>query len=382
MAQTFSPTQLKITAPPEGFQTGGWYQGRQYWNGTLSEPGVIHPSSNQPGAGTLVSPQVNLQSDVAQGNQPGDIEKYLEEQRRLSAGVQGQPVTPTAQPTGQPTAGAGTGTGVGTGSLVGTGQTTFNLPDLYKNLYEEAGINTQEDLLVTREGQYLDAKSKISDNPFLSASQIDQRLQRLERAYDKETAPIRSKIAMQKADIEIKLNLQMKQFDIQSQQAKDALNLAQSLLEIGALDKASGEDIAELTRKTGIPSSMFLSAIEARKKKDVETKIIESEADDGTVTVSVINTQTGEVISQTSLGKIGNKQTGGTVTERREADLEQTRQNLIGDIQRGATLRDLVTHYGSAIDVAEIYRLYNSAPSPYGEAKETLDEVKEGKFTG
>ena len=48
---TYSPESLGIKPPAGGFKVGGWYSGRQYWGGTLSEPGVIHPSSDQPGAG-------------------------------------------------------------------------------------------------------------------------------------------------------------------------------------------------------------------------------------------------------------------------------------------------------------------------------------------
>jgi len=39
-------------APAGGFQTGGWYSGYQYWDGSFAPTaGQIHPSSNQPGAG-------------------------------------------------------------------------------------------------------------------------------------------------------------------------------------------------------------------------------------------------------------------------------------------------------------------------------------------
>ena len=60
MPQT--PQQLGISAPAGGFQQGGWYSGRQYWGGTLSDPGVIHPSSNQQGAGQAVSSEVIAQT--------------------------------------------------------------------------------------------------------------------------------------------------------------------------------------------------------------------------------------------------------------------------------------------------------------------------------
>lgn len=77
---TYSPTQLGIKAPSGGFQQGGWYSGRQYWNGTLSDAGVIHPESSQQGAGQKVSSEVNRQSDVAQGLPLGTIDAYVAQQ--------------------------------------------------------------------------------------------------------------------------------------------------------------------------------------------------------------------------------------------------------------------------------------------------------------
>lgn len=52
-----------ITAPAGGFQQGGWYSGRQYWNGTLSAPGVINSQSDQQGAGQAVSQEVISQTN-------------------------------------------------------------------------------------------------------------------------------------------------------------------------------------------------------------------------------------------------------------------------------------------------------------------------------
>lgn len=52
-------------APPGGFQQGGWYDGMQYWNGSFSSPGQIHPESNQQGAGQMVSKEVVAQTNPA-----------------------------------------------------------------------------------------------------------------------------------------------------------------------------------------------------------------------------------------------------------------------------------------------------------------------------
>lgn len=88
---TYSPQQLGIKAPSGGFQTGGWYEGRQYWNGTLSDSGVIHPESNQQGAGQVVSPEVKAQSASSQGVSLQQFDQYL-------TNVSAQNITPAVSP--------------------------------------------------------------------------------------------------------------------------------------------------------------------------------------------------------------------------------------------------------------------------------------------
>ena len=97
------------------------------------------------------------------------------------------------------------------------------------------------------------------------------RIKKLTDKFEMDQSNLRNQIATKKADIETQLNLQTKQFDINSQVAKQALDQFNVLLSNGALQGASGEDIANLTRSTGIPSSMIYSAINAQKAKDVKT---------------------------------------------------------------------------------------------------------------
>lgn len=287
----YSPESLGITAPTGGFQTGGWYNGRQYWNGTLSDPGVIHQQSNQQGAGQLVSPQVNLQSDAAQGNQPGDIERYLASQRQKSAGVAG-------------VGGAGGGAGgMGTGgmSAFGTGgASALNLPELYKSLYKSSGVSDLESQFSNMTKGYNDAQSKINDNPFLSEASRVGRIQKLTTDYNNSVANIKNDIATKKADIETQLNIQTKQFDIDSQMAKQAMDQFNTLLGSGALMNATGDDIAAITRSTGLSSNMITSAINASKSSGAKTETIKY--DDGTNQgFAIINSDTGEIISKQTL---------------------------------------------------------------------------------
>lgn len=273
MANTYTPEQLKITTPQGGFQQGSWVQGRQYWDGTFSDPGVIHPSSNQQGAGQMVSEEVNRQSSIAQGLAPDAIQKYLTKQQ-----TNNNP-TSMVQP-GQiaPGAAAPTSTDGGTGMPVAPlNPQVPDLTALYQNLYKDLGIADKEAKIAEAEKQYYEARNQISDNPFLSASSMDNRLRRLRQGYETETQPLQTQVATAKADLETQLNLQTKQFDINSQAAQQSLNQFNILLEAGALDNASGEDIASITRATGLSSGMIQAAVAANKQKNLSV----SSYDDG-----------------------------------------------------------------------------------------------------
>lgn len=307
MAATYSPQSLGIKPPSGGFKELGWYGGRQYVGGTLSDPGVIHPNSPQKGAGQLVSAEVNAQSGAAQGKTPQQIESYLQQQRNQSAKV---------QPTASYTPGLGQVQDAGVPSIPGGGSVGFSQPatidlnKIFEDNYAAAGIKALEDELTAKDREYTEVRGKNNDNPFLSEATRVGREAKLEKLYGERTANLRNEIAMKKADVETKLNLSLKQFDINSNAAKQALDQFNTLLSLGALSGASGEDIANITRATGISSNMIQSAIKASQQKDKKTQVITSTADDGTVTTSIIDTQTGEIISQNNLGRIGNKQTG------------------------------------------------------------------------
>jgi len=73
------------------WQQGAWYSGRQYWGGTLSQPGVINSLSDQIGAGQAVSAEVNAASAKAQGVSTQTFNNYLTTQRSILAN------TPTPQ---------------------------------------------------------------------------------------------------------------------------------------------------------------------------------------------------------------------------------------------------------------------------------------------
>lgn len=298
MAQVVNGSQVKLNdGKVIQAQQGGWYDGQQFWGGTLSQPGQINSMSNQQGAGQAVSKEV-----IAQTN-PANV-AYIDAQRK-QAGLSPSPSGAVSTLPSSP-ASAG-GSGVGYTAPV----ETINLPKLYEGMYASSGIRDIEMQLSEKTNQYNNAVAKIKDNPFLSEATMTGRLKKLEEKFNADSLNIKNDIAVKKADIETRLNLETKQFDINSQVARDELAKFNSLLQSGALAGASGEDVANITRSTGISSSMVMSAINAQKAKDVQSQVITSTADSGEVTATVLNTQTGEIISSQSLGFIGNKQTGG-----------------------------------------------------------------------
>src|SRR3990167_708010 len=344
----YTPAQLGITPPKEGFQTGGWYLGRQYWNGTLSDPGQIHPESNQAGAGGVVSQQV-----IAQTN-PANV-GYIQEPRQQAGlapapamGVpESQPVTPQPMATPQATTGIPGISGISTPEKI-------NLPELYQNLYASSGISGIESQLSEKTKAYNEAVAKIKDNPYLSEATMTGRLSKLDAKFNADALALKNDITTKKADIETQLNLQTKQFDINSEVAKNALNQLNTLLNMGALDNASGETIASLTRSTGISSDLIYSAISYNKAKNVKerkTDIHYSTNDAGVVTATVLDQTTGEVISQKSLGSIGNIQGDGAgLTVSQTNALSEYLAQVPSYTNREDALKDL-EKYKSAITV-------------------------------
>ena len=351
-------------APTGGFSTGGWYSGFQYWNGTFaSQAGQIHPASDQPGAGETVSEEVNVAGDVAVGNAPGTNQEYIDEQNALNNPPPSTPSTP-----GAGTPGAGT-----PGGALTPEQEEVDFQAIYKNIQENSGVKALEDEYLEKERIFIENKGKINDNPFLSEATRVGRERKLTELFNDNTANLQNKIAMRKADTEMMMNLQLKQIDFNSQQSQLAFEQLNSLIGMGAFDNASGELIAEWTRKTGLSSDIILSAVKASKKANVDTQIITSTADSGEVTISVINSQTGEIINQSSLGNVGNAESGGGGGGDDEPSANDIKAAAKQAALAGKTWPDMKAFFGQYLNPDEILQIYNDA-NFYGRPPDELNE--------
>lgn len=354
---------------------GEWVEGRRLLNGQLLAPNEYEP-------GKFTSAAVNNQSAAAQGVSPDQFNTYLQSQTQKVNGDL------AAAGLGGDSSGGGSGTGSSIGS---TGP--INLQNIYDQAYASAGITglqdkykTLQDQLTTKEQALANAKADINENPFYSEgnrtgviSKLDQAAQNDMNVLIKQQAALQDQINSAKTDVDTKLNIATKQFDINSSASTQALSQFNTLLSAGALDNASAADINQFAAATGISTSMINSAVKLSKQKNTESKMIETTDDYGNVRVSLIQIKDGQmqVVSQQSLGNVA-KSSGSSQTSAQQQ--QQIAMQLTADAKAGVPLvdygggTDILKIYGPFLDANTIYNLYNSN-SVFGPAKETLSDL-------
>lgn len=348
-------------------QENAWYDGQNFSGGQLGAPGV--KISSGVGQGQTVS------ADVISQTNPANV-AYVNQQRQQSGLAPVPAQAPVTSQTVSSAASSASPDGMGAGIMA---PETINLPKLYESLYQGSGIRDVEAGLTDKTNQFNAQVAKIKDNPYLSEANMTGRISKLSDKFNADKTLAQNDIAMKKADIETQLNLQTKQFDINSQQAQQAFQQFQSLLSSGALDNASGTDIANITRATGLSSSMIQSAIGVNKAKNapkVNTSVLQT--DDGTNRYAVvINSDTGEVINKQNIGAstptaaevkagLGG---GGTVSDakQRAADKAAAPGLAIKDAMNRMTLGTLMNLYKPyGMTAQQIYDIYiANAPKDY-----------------
>ena len=328
-------------------QNGGWYDGQQYWNGSLGGAGV----GNNPN-------QTDIYGKAAPTQNAADAAFIAKQQASPSGQPSGTPAPAQAgnAGTGAVSPSTSTGSGADIAGLMGTNAPTLNLPDLYNTLSDKAGISKMESDLTTKETAYNDAMSKINDNPYLSEGDRTGRGEKLTTDYNNDIKTTQDAMTMAKQDVQTQLDLQTKQFDINSQQATQALSEFNTLLSSGALDGATGNDIAAITKATGISSGMVQAAITAQTAKDTPTSL--TTVDDGTNQYAVlINTKTGAVISKQVLA--ASKPVASTATDTKQAELNAAVQDAQAAAKNGKTLDWMMANYPSlGISKEQIFAIY------------------------
>lgn len=358
----YTAAQAGITVPSGGFQDNAWYGGRNYdaASQTFGDANQNWSANNPDKTKSQVSAEVRGQSAAAQGVDPSTFDAYLTSQGAPLPAQQAQSWSPSG------TAGAGGGLGY-------TAAPTVDLMGEYNTLQGNAGIAGLQAQLSAKTDSYNKAQSQINDNPFLSESSRVGRVQKLTTDYNNDTANTQNQLKLAQADADARMTLYEKQNDLNNQATQTALNQFNSLLQSGALDGASVDDIAGLAKATGMSTSMIQSAVQANQAKNVQTSTISF--DDGiNQGFAVINSKTGQVISKqtvaaskptaieqkAALGVGGGGSSSGKVSA--SDNKSQALAQLPVSMQQGWTLGTAMTFFQQfGVSAQQVYNAYRAA---------------------
>lgn len=204
----------------------------------------------------------------------------------------------------------------------GGGTPTLDLNKLYDDLMNSPELTALNDELVAKKKAKDEASANINDNPFYSeATRVGKQAKLDEKAND-EINTLQYQIDQKKADAQVKINIATQQYNIDSQEYQQNLQKLNMLITSGALMNASGSDISQIAVATGMSTEMVKGIIDKMKSDQIKPQVITSTNDSGVVTVSVVDSMTGKVINQSSLGAVGNKQntSGGSL---KDSDIQQ-----------------------------------------------------------
>ncbi len=304
---------------------GGWYDAQQFFNGTLSDPGVISSQSDQVGAGQAVS------ADVIAKTNPDNL-TYVN-QKRQNMGLSAVPQASAPSPS-SPSNPSGTTPNISSLFNPNGNNGGLNLPSLYSTLTTQAGIpdlqtkadaiQAQIDTLTKQQG---DAISNNNENPFLSEanrvgrqSKINTDAQNEIDALTNEKNTILGEITSKTTDINNQVGLATQQYNINDQQKQEALGQFNTLLSSGLLGSLSTSDIATISSSTGLPTSVIQEAVTKSQAADVNIQMVTT--DHG---VTLIDANTGNIIRDVTIPGV----TGGSTTPK---DTTTTQNEAVGQV--------------------------------------------------
>lgn len=368
----------KIVNPEQG----NWYDGQQYWNGSLSNPGQIHPESNQIGAGQAVSREV-----IAQTN-PNNV-SYVDQQRQ-NLGLTPSPtvnnpapvpvekvVAPQTSPGGvmgmTTYSSSGGGGQLGAGLGITASQPQFDLQKIYDAAKNNPELLAKKAEFEKKQKELNDAMAQINDNPFFSEATRVGRIAKLTEAADRELSRIQGDIARLEGDAQTKIDLSLKQYDINNSEYQKNLSYLNTLISTGAIGGANESDLASLSQMTGISSEMLKSVV-AKANKGEPPQIVTSVGDDGALNVIAIDPSTGGIVSTSKVSGAGKATASqkddpyGQFNKQFEQDKKMAPQAVAEAAKAGKVFGEILSFYSQWLDPQTIYNLYN-ANSRYGPVK-------------
>lgn len=224
------------------------------------------------------------------GKAYGKLEDYIKTLKPENYGVEtvASARAKLANSTQSPTAGATASVPVNQGSidLNGIYDSLFNTPEIQAKQAEVADVEKRRDEAITSN----------QNNPWYSQATRGGKIAAVKSDAERNLMRINNELTRLQTDAQIKYGIQMDQYNINRQAYQDALSLFNGLVNSGALQNANESDIANLSVRTGIPTSMINSII-----ANNQTLTLRAYGDDSGQYVLALDPQ-GNVVNRSFLG--------------------------------------------------------------------------------
>lgn len=266
------------------------------------------------------------------------------------------------------TKGAGKGGQTAPG-MAGVGAApTFDLVGATNAAYNTPEIQAAQKAIIEKKAALAKAQADIDDNPFYSEARRVGKSASLTDRANRDIQIELDKLTMLKADAQIKINAATGQYNINRQAYQDTLSQFNTLMTAGGLTNANMDDLANYSVQTGIPVSVLRSIQQKQQDDKVKTQLITG--NDGTV--SIIDTRTGKILSQTEPG-VGEvkKATGGGSKESRLAQIKVNLSSVVGEDGKvspddyAAAIRDAIQAGYTAKNADSILSGFKNTNNPY-----------------
>lgn len=162
-------------------------------------------------------------------------------------------------------------------SGIGASSPTIDINSLYSNELNSAGVTEKQKQLDKLQSDLNTSIAQESDNPFISQSTLTGRIGKLRDKIGAQIDTLSNQISTSKSDAMNKVNLQLRQIDVNNTQTQQAMTNLNNYLSSGLLDNATTNDVVTLANQTGIPTSMIQNAISTRKtsNQNIQIKAVE-----------------------------------------------------------------------------------------------------------
>jgi hypothetical protein len=188
---------------------------------------------------------------------------------------------------------------------------SIDLNKIYESAMTSPELVALEKQLADKKTARTTAETNINDNPWYSEATRVGKIAKLTDQSQREISDIESQVAQKKADAQVKVNIASQQYNIEDKNYQNQLQKLNLLISSGALLNASGTDVASIATATGMSTSMVNGMISQMKENKIKPTVSTDTDDNGNVTVSIFDANTGKIISQNSLGAVGKAQNGG-----------------------------------------------------------------------